>query len=165
MAGTRYQRRVHVGFGAPLTEAARTHPSTACESKWGLDLRLVFLSPNCSRSILVCQPSRRCTVSPIPLRSRYKCSFPTWTGPNAVFHLLPSPKRVAACTSSTTASESGRMVKRRETILALASHRLRVDGGRRFLRVRRLSNRLGLRHLRKRRARLMVRLVSTAPLT
>jgi hypothetical protein len=49
--------------------------------------------------------------------------------------------------------------------LALASQRLRVDGGSRFLPLSRLLNRFGLRHLRNLRARRRVLLVSTAFLT
>src|SRR5260221_4845663 len=49
-----------------------------------------------------------------------------------------------ACTSSTTTSISGRPRSSCVIILPLASHRLRVEGGNRVFRLRRLSNRFGL---------------------
>src|SRR5436305_13094867 len=53
---TRYHNFLHVGFSAPLTDAAMTHASMAWEAKDCSDLLLVFLRPNVSRSSLVWYP-------------------------------------------------------------------------------------------------------------
>ncbi len=50
-------------------------------------------------------------------------------------------------------------------IRAFASQRLQVEGAILLFRLRRLSKRLGLRHLRDRLARRILRLVSTAVFT
>src|SRR5256885_13720626 len=134
-------------------DTANTQLSTALLSKDCLLLLFTFLSPYFWRSSLVCQPSLRCTFTPISCKSLYRCSLPTCTGLKALFHLPPLPLRITACTSSTTTSVSGSVFLSCAMTRAFASHLLRVDGGILFFRLRRLSNRFGLRHLRPRRAR------------
>src|SRR5260221_627352 len=153
------------GFSAPLTDAAMTQASTAWESKDCFDLLLVFLRPYVSRSSLVWYPWHKWTVKPISRKRWYKCSLPTCTGLNDLFHFPPLPGRVTACTSSMTTSVSGKIFCNCMTTRAFASQRLRVEGGMRCFLPSRLSKRLGRRHLRKRRARRIVLRVSTASLT
>src|SRR5215813_13421613 len=98
-------------------------------------------------------------------RRSYRWSFPTCTGLNAAFHLPPWPGLVTAWTSSTTTSERGRILRSCATTRALASQRLRVEGGRRWGPVSRFWLRAGRRHLRNRLARRIVLRVFTAPLT
>src|SRR5258708_36852715 len=59
---TRYHNLLHVGFSAPLTDAAMTQASTAWEPKDCFDLLLAFWMPYCSRSALVCYPWHKSPV-------------------------------------------------------------------------------------------------------
>src|SRR5260370_30905599 len=96
-------------------------------------------------------------VKPILRSKPYRWSLPTCTGLKAAFHLRFLPVLVMACTSSTTVEVTGNMAHSWFTMRALASHRLRVEGGILFLRLRRLLEGFGRRHLREPPVRRLVR--------